>query len=370
MFGLTLGLWAVHIPTIAGRLHLDPAILGLALLNVGLGGVFSQPLTGWLIARSGSLLPARILVPLCLVVFVLPIVAWSVPVFFLATLLLGAAGGANNVAINTQASEIERARGKPTMSSFHGFFSLGALGGASLGGAIIAVHRQDGSGAAAVIAVLLVIALVAGWYFLRSPPPPQRPREPGARRLAIPSLAVLSLSVLVFFSNTVEGAVNDWSALYLSTVRGFEPATAVSGFALFSLAMAFCRLAGGRWWRGSARKASFFSAASSGRRHGHRRVLAVGDCQPARLCLRCRRGRQYDPGDDGAASRSPGTSPSAGVAATATGGLLGFLIGPPIIGFIAHALGLSVALGFLSLAGVIVFVGAALLRWPPPQVSR
>jgi hypothetical protein len=72
----------------------------------------------------------------------------------------------------------------------------------------------------------------------------------------------------------------------------------------------------------------------------------------------------------GAASRSPGTSPSAGVAATATGGLLGFLIGPPIIGFIAHALGLSVALGLLSLAGVIIFVGAALYRWPPPQVSR
>jgi hypothetical protein len=66
----------------------------------------------------------------------------------------------------------------------------------------------------------------------------------------------------------------------------------------------------------------------------------------------------------GAASRAPGTTPSAGVAATATGALLGFLIGPPIIGFIAHALGLSVALGVLGLAGVVLVIGATLYRWP------
>ena len=66
----------------------------------------------------------------------------------------------------------------------------------------------------------------------------------------------------------------------------------------------------------------------------------------------------------GAAARAPGVAPSAGVAATATGALLAFLVGPPVIGFIAHATNLSLALGLLSLSGVVVMVGAALYRWP------
>ena len=132
--------------------------------------------------------------------------------------------GALNVAINTQASEIERARGRPTMSSFHGFFSLGALVGASLGGAIIAARlRQDGTGAAvAAVTMLVASRLFASRSFLAEPPAAATGRGAGARRFALPSAAVLGLAVLTFFSNTVEGAVNDWSALYLSTVARAE----------------------------------------------------------------------------------------------------------------------------------------------------
>src|SRR5258708_655390 len=108
----------------------------------GHGGVSSQPLTGGLVARTGSRPATTVLLLVFLATFVAPIVAWSTPVFFLATFLLGVTAGAANVAINTQASEIERARGRPTMSSFHGFFSLGALAGAALGGGVVAIGWQ------------------------------------------------------------------------------------------------------------------------------------------------------------------------------------------------------------------------------------
>src|SRR4051794_33377520 len=95
-------LWAIHIPTVTARLALDPAILGLALLNVGLGGVISQPLTGWLVSRIGSRPATVILLPLCILVPLLPIIAWTIPMLFAGAFALGIIGGGANVAVNTQ----------------------------------------------------------------------------------------------------------------------------------------------------------------------------------------------------------------------------------------------------------------------------
>lgn len=371
MFGLGFALWAVHIPVVTQRLALDPAILGLALLNVGLGGVISQPLTGWLVARTGSRPAASVLMLVFQIAFLAPIVAWSTPVFFLATLILGLASGANNVAINTQASEIERARGRPTMSSFHGFFSLGALAGATLGGGIIAIGLQDGIGAAVVALAMLAIAAFATRYFLPTKPALKTESRDGRARFALPSGAVLGLAALTFFSNTVEGAVNDWSALYLAAVRGFSDSAAASGFALFSLAMAICRLAGGPVVARLGEKSIVLYGGL---------LMAAGMAivvlspwaivSPFGFALVAIGAANTIPVMMGAAARAPGVAPSTGVAATATGALLGFLIGPPIIGFIAQAAGLSVALGLLSLAGVVLVVGAVLYQWPEPVVRR
>jgi predicted MFS family arabinose efflux permease len=365
-FGLAFALWAVHIPTITARLALDPAGLGLALLNVGLGGVISQPITGWMLGRTSSRPAAAMLLLVFLVVVIAPIVAWNLPLLFATTLALGAAAGAANVAINTQASEIERARRRPTMSWFHGFFSLGALAGASIGGAIIAADRQDGSGAAVVLAILFAVAIVASRYFLPAPPAPRSTRQkPAGKRFALPSGAVLGLAVLTFFSNMVEGAVSDWSTLYLSAVRNLEPAAAVSGLAIFSLAMAICRLAGGPVVTKLGERAVVLLGGV---------LMAIGMAvvvlspwafiSPFGFALVAIGAANTIPLMISAASRAPGTAASTGVAATATGALLGFLIGPPVIGFVAQAAGLSVGLGLLSVVGIVIVVGAALYRWP------
>jgi MFS family permease len=253
------------------------------------------------------------------------------------------------------------------MSSFHGFFSLGGLSGAALGGGIIAVGWQDGRGALAVAVVMLAAAVFVGSHLL-----PSTPAAPSAakrtKRFALPSPAVLGLVVLTFFANTVEGSANDWSSLYLSTVRGFSPAAAAAGLALFACGMAICRLFGGPVVA----------------RLGERRVVAWGGAlvtigmavvvfspwtfvSPAGFALVALGAANAIPIMMGAASRIPGEAPSAGVAATATGALLGFLIGPPVIGFIAHAHGLSTALSCICLVGLILLVGALVYRWQPAR---
>jgi predicted MFS family arabinose efflux permease len=371
MWGLGFSLWFVHIPVVVARLHLDPAILGLALLNVGLGAVLTQTPTGWLVARTGSRPVARLLLLLFLPSFMAPIMAWSVPVLFVATFVLGVTAGAFGVAINTQAAEVERARGQPTMSSIHGFWSLGTLAGASLGSAFLGLGLKSGSGAAGAAVLMFIIAIIATRYYLPTTPQPTPDRVAGKPRIALPGGAVLSLAGLAFLSNSVEGAVNDWSALYLTSVRGLTEAGAASGFLAFSLAMAICRLFGGPMvaWLGEKKTVSFGGL-----------LMAIGlllvvvspwaVISPIGFALVAVGAANTIPIMMAAASRAPGAAPSSSIAAIATGALMGFLIGPPIIGFIAHATNLGVALGLLGFAGVAVALGAAVYQWPTRVIAQ
>src|SRR5262249_19610034 len=99
-------------------------------------------------------------------------------------------------------------------------------------------------GVLAVAVVLLLPAFAAIPHFLPTPPA-FHPSSGPAPAFALPDRLLLGLAALAFLTNTVEGSVADWSALYLSVVRGLTPAQAATGFAMFSFAMAVCRLAGG-----------------------------------------------------------------------------------------------------------------------------
>ena len=375
IFGFAWAIWAVHIPVIAHRLALDPAVLGFALLNVGLGGVISQPLVGWLMSRIGSRPATQLFLPFCIAAPMLPIVASTIPVLFGATLALGLIGGAANVAVNTQAAQVEAARGKPTMSSFHGFFSLGGLSGALAGSVIIGASAADGRGAIAIIAPLFILSLLAGWFLIEAPPKPPAAKSAKARGLAIPAVAFLALAVICFFANTIEGAAGDWSALYLATIRNLPQAVATSGYAVFSLGMAVCRLAGGPIVA----------------RLGDRNVVLLGGLlaalgmavvvfvpwaalSPFGFALVAIGAANTIPVLISAGSRVPGAEAGTGVAAVATGALLGLLLGPPVIGFVAHSMGLAAALTMMILVGLIVAGGAAVYRWPaaarPQMVSE
>jgi len=157
MLGIGPGLWAVHIPLVQARLGIEPGVLGLGLLVLAAGAVISMPVMGWAVGHVGSRLPTAVGALLYMVVVPLPIFAPTVPLFFLALFLFGVLMGTIDVAGNVQAADVEKLRGKPTMSSFHAFYSIGALAGALAGAFVIGRGWGGGSGAAAICGVLFVV---------------------------------------------------------------------------------------------------------------------------------------------------------------------------------------------------------------------
>jgi MFS family permease len=354
--GCGLGLWAVHIPIVVDRLGISAGTLGLALLSAAVGSVGTMPLTGLLLARRGSRLPTASLALAFAVLIPLPVLAPSISFLFVSLFFFGAAMGGLDVAMNTQAAEVEAMRGRPTMSSFHGFFSLGALAGATLGGFIIGAGWGNGSGAVATAVVLFALAVWAAMNLW----PSGRPVD-GGPRFALPPAALWGLGAITFLAFAGEGGVVDWSALFLATVKRSSEAEAASGLAAFSVAMVVFRLTGD--WL-VARLGNVATVVGGGV------LMAVGIgiailaptpfLSAAGFAVVGIGAANLVPVAFSAATRVPGVSPGIGVAAVTTTGYGGFLIFPPILGFAAQAWGLSASMLIVAAMGlaIIAFAGA------------
>jgi predicted MFS family arabinose efflux permease len=237
--GCAIGLWAAHVPVVQARAGIDTGVLGLQLLTIAAGALSSMPLSGWLAGRWGTrpvVLASAWL--LALTTALLMNVGGLLPLF-LAAYAFGASNGVLDVSMNANASEVETARGVPTMSSFHGFFSLGGLS-------------------------------ARPWAAADRRRPGRRPRRADGRRVhrhrrgpvrafraaggasphdshfALPRGPALFLGLLGLLCFAVEGALVDWSALLLTERTKAEPASAALGYSAFSIAMAACRFAGDR----------------------------------------------------------------------------------------------------------------------------
>jgi MFS family permease len=352
--GAGAGIWAVYIPIVQARLAIDPGILGLALLTMALGAMTGMPASGLIVGRFGSRLPTTILAVVYPVMVAVPLLSPSVPFLFASLFATGLTMGALDVAMNTQASEVETARGAPTMSSFHAFFSLGGLVGAGAGAAAVAFGWGNGLGGAAAAALLLVLGLAAVPHLRRG-----TTTAPVGPTFALPKRAALGLGLLTFLSFAVEGAILDWSALYLTTVKLSGPVMAATGFAAFSVAMTAFRLLGdtviARVGPAAVVLIGGILVASG---------IAAAVVAPWPLAVALGFGivgagaANVVPVALSAGSRIPGMQPSLGVAAVLTFGYVGFLVSPPVLGFIAHAWGLSASLALVGLMGAGIAAAA------------
>ena len=358
LLGALTGVWAVHIPVVQARLGIDPSVLGLALLTLAIGAVFTMPLTGLALSRFGSRRPTAVLALAFPIVAPLGMLAQSPLMLFASLFFFGAAMGGLDVAMNTQATEVEAARGRPTMSSFHGFFSVGALSGAGLGGIIIAAGWGDGSGAALAAAAFAAVAVWAVMNLL----PSARPVAEGPR-FTLPSRAVLGLGVITFLAFAGEGAITDWSALYLATVKHSSPATAGVGYAVFSVAMTVCRLFGDPI---VARLGGVLTILGGGILMAIGMAVALTAPGPYLSAIGFAivgiGAANLVPVAFSAAARTPGVAPGAGVAAVTTLGYAGFLVFPPFIGFVAKSFGLSAALIVVAVMGAAIAAMAGTVR--------
>ncbi|NML32683.1 MFS transporter [Paraburkholderia antibiotica] len=353
--GFGIGAWAVEVPRIKESLLLSDASLGLALFCFALGAIVAMPLAGRLAPRFGSGRATALLGAAFAITLPLPALAPGMLTLCVVLFALGASNGALDVSMNGHASAIETRWHAPIMSSFHAAWSAGGLLGAATG----ALLQKGGVGVVGgllapdlFIAVLIMFAAVLA---LRDIGPRVTATAGGSSSgFAWPDSGVMKLAMLAFLCMLVEGAVADWSAVYLRSTLSQEASVAAIGYSAFAFSMAACRIAGD----------------ASVRRFGSSKVVALGGLIAlAGLTLVLSLPTVWTacvgfamvgiglanivPVIFSAAGRSTAT-PAIGVSMAATAGYAGFLIGPPLIGFGAGFLGLRIALCVLVMATLIV----------------
>ena len=339
--GLGIGTWAAAIPRIKADLALSDAGLSVALLAFAAGGMVAMPLMGLFAHRLRSG-PASIVAGFAFAAAI----AWigfarSLEILSVAAFLAGITSGAVDVAMNANATEVERRWGRPIMSSFHAAYSLGGAAGAVLGAWLGGVGTVWGLVGPALLSSLLVACAVP---FLG-----REGSDFGGSALAAPSRRLLPLAALAFVLMAAEGAVGDWSGTYLAR-SGVETGATAAAYAAFSLLMILGRVIGDRIVGAAGVRATVglgalvagvglaISAAWPGLAGGVVGFGLVGaglaNVVPVLFSV---------------AGRT-GSSAAVGIASAATSGYAGLLIGPVIIGAVASATSLRSAI--VMLAGV------------------
>ncbi len=241
--GLVTAGWAPMVPFAKDRLMLDDATLGMIVLCLGVGALTAMPLTGALMLRWGS--RSMMVAGGLLGSLILPLLAVAPSAWLLAVALFfyGAFLATMDVSMNAHAVVVEIRSRRPVMSSFHAMFSIGGL----LGAAGMSVLLLLGMPLlwAGVVMSAAGVAIVALQF------PALLPREADMRSTAsgglhLPQGPAIIVGLLAMICFLAEGAMLDWSAVFLRFERGMDGATAGLGFAAFSVAMAIIRLVGDR----------------------------------------------------------------------------------------------------------------------------
>ena len=303
--------WLVRIPAVQAKLGLSKGALGIALLGVAVGALLAMPRAGHLAARYGSRPVTRVGAAIFGATLLLPALAPNAVTLVLALVALGVGHGTLDVAMNAQASTVERAYGRPIMSSFHALWSAGGLAGSAMGGVV----AHQGVGPATH---LVTTALVAGL------------------------LAVL--------------------------VTGATPGAAAAGYAAFSLAMATGRFAGDALTlrfgamplvRGGGLLAALGLGLALVAGSSWAAIVgfgAVGAGFSVAFPLMLAR-----------AGSLPGTTPGTAIATVSVFGYTGFLAGPPLIGFVSQATNLRGGLLVVVLTSLTVAALAGGFRESGPS---
>ena len=352
--GLVVSTWVSRIASVKSALHLGDGALGLALLGTAIGSVTAIPLCGALVVRRGSRNIARwTAAGFCLSLVAIP-VAYDTASLFAALLFYGAMAGANDVAMNAQAVATEKLLGTPTISRFHAMFSIGGIAGAGAGAFMAGRGVPSAAHLVWAAAIFLTFAQLATPLLAdtraRHTGAAARRGRPSLRRLPVALLALSAIGFCIFLS---EGAIADWTGVYLKQVLGAGAGLAPVGYAVFSAAMAIFRLSGDAITLRIGRAATIRyggATAAAGLSFAllvHSPYWALAGFAAAGAGF-----SSIIPLVFAAGGRIPQVSEGAGVATVSGLGYLGFLVGPPAIGFLSELMSLRAGLFLLVLLSV------------------
>ena len=341
--GLVVSTWVARIPAVQSELKLSNGVLGLTLLTSALGALIAIPYTGHLVNRFGSKSVstwATFAFCAALVPMSLAVNAWTLGA---ALIVYGATAAAMDVAMNAQGVEVEKRLGKPTMSRFHAMFSLGGMTGAALGGfiarqGVIPIQHFLGATLLTLVFAALVVRLMIETH--AGP----RIEEHSLPYNKIPPV-LLAMSAIAFCILLSEGAMADWIGIYLKQDLGAGPDKAAWGYAVFSGAMATFRMLGDL----ITAKLGALMTVRLGSLLGAAGLVWSIAMQSPGLALPgfALTGAGFSviiPLVFGSGGRVPGVSPGAGIATVTGLGYIGFLVGPPLIGFVSQLVTVRYAL--------------------------
>jgi len=353
--GIIAGLFGAHVPSMAARYAFNEQRIAVALLASTAGSVSMLLLAGrviaWLGARNTTVFAGWTFCCALMALLQLP-TPWLVyPVMF----TLGAGESLYDIAINAEGSMLEILGGRAVLSGFHAMFSVGAMMGA---GAAALMFRWQVPAATQLLSVGVVVA--AGLSVAaRGMLPMHPPAEAGDAHFAWPKGLLLMIGLLILSGMMAEGVMYNWSVLYVQQELGALPERAALAYVSFSGATALMRF-GGDWVRARvAERTIVMSGALLA-------SVAMGVVLLVRHQMAALIGFAFVgvglatvvPILYNASTKVPGVSRAAAIASASSIGYVGFMIGPPLVGGIAHASSLSWALCTLIGASLVLMLGA------------
>jgi MFS family permease len=351
LHGLCFSSWGARIPAIQTQLNLSEAELGTVLFAIPIGSLLSMPLAAGVTNAWGS---HRVL-PVAILFYSLMLVTlgWADSAWALSACLMvfGCMGNMVNVSVNTQAVAVESVLNRSVMASLHGLWSLAGFCGAALGTVMIGADVAPKNHFAIVMGIALAILLVVSRYLLKE----SRSKEPQPL-FVLPQGKLIGLGLIAFCSMICEGAMFDWSGVYFKNVIEVKAAWVGLGYTAFMTTMAGTR----------------FIADSLITRFGLRSILKSSAVMIVGGLLIAIIYPSFTTGIIGFFMVGAGTSAvvplvfseagkakimpsSSAIAAVSTIGFLGFLIGPPLIGWIAGATSLRISFAVIALMGLAIY---------------
>jgi MFS family permease len=348
--GLCFASWAARIPDIQSKFQLSEGQLGTILLCLPIGSMLGLPLAGWSVHKYGS----RIVVLLGSFTYAitLPLIGLATTTWMIVPILVvfGLLGNIMNISLNTQALGLEDQMGKSILASFHGLWSMAGFTGAGIGAGLIFLDFSPAAHYGVITGISFVIVVASQKFILNDK---RDSSDGGGLVLRKPDDLLLRIGMIAFLGMMTEGCMFDWSGVYFKKIVLAEPGLVALGYVCFMGAMAFGRFitdkATHRFGRIPVLQASgiaIFSGLILS-------VLVPTVFTAAFGFLLVGLGvASIVPISYGIAGRSKMFAPSVALALVSTISFFGFLLGPPLIGFVADLFDLKVSFMLISINGL------------------
>jgi MFS family permease len=333
---IAFGSWLPRIPDIQNALGLGPQGLAIALLGLPCGTLLTLPFAGPLVGKIGPRVAILIGMVLYSIAAVLPALAPSSTLLFIALMFTGSSLSFVELGLNVQADAVEKATKSHIMTTSHGFWSVGIMTGSLVGSGLawLGLSPQMAIGLVAIVVLPLALVVARALPVFAA----EAPQSEGQRSAwAFPSWPLLGICFFVFGITMTEGAMADWSAIFLRDALGATGGTVGLGYSVFAFMVATGRFGGDTLKKhfgavNTARICGVLALTGAG-------LLFVAPNTPLALVGFGIIGLGVSVGFPLAVTAAAGLTDraaSANVAILSFVALLGFLVGPPVIGFVAE----------------------------------